>query len=314
MNNPAVSIIICTRNRACQLAPTLSSVIASTHASKLATELIVVDNGSSDETSDVVRSATEDWGSDGIVYLVVPEPGQCRARNAGISRSRGQALLWTDDDVRVTECWVDELALPLLANEADCVIGGWTTAPHLNPLISALDAMGFSRGMETSSYLKVETDPLPVGMNMSFHRRVLRDVPEFDINLGPGVTGYGDDSLFGLRMRAAGYRFMLKEHLRVEHHMDPSRLTPEGMLRAAKLGGMSAAYIDYHFNGKPAPKLRLHAGRFKRWLLSLGSRALRRWSTRDQAAFLYDQSYTSQMLKESHEAPRYFGRGCRDGR
>src|ERR1700738_2558687 len=59
-----LSLVICTRNRATQLAQTLKSV--STIRSLLKWELIVVDNGSTDRTSDVVS----EYAASGLVRCV----------------------------------------------------------------------------------------------------------------------------------------------------------------------------------------------------------------------------------------------------
>ncbi|HEV3085838.1 MAG TPA: glycosyltransferase, partial [Candidatus Elarobacter sp.] len=55
-------------------------------------ELIVVDNGSSDATPEVARKH-------GAVYVFVGEPNRGKARNAGVARASGDAILFIDDDV-----------------------------------------------------------------------------------------------------------------------------------------------------------------------------------------------------------------------
>jgi cellulose synthase/poly-beta-1,6-N-acetylglucosamine synthase-like glycosyltransferase len=84
-----VSIIIPTYNRAAML----PQAIESAKNAGGNPEVIVVDNGSTDETPEVCRGIT------GIRYLRLdPNVRQARARNAGIELSTGEFLLFLDDD------------------------------------------------------------------------------------------------------------------------------------------------------------------------------------------------------------------------
>ena len=64
----------------------------------MAIEVLVVDNGSRDSTRRVVRQAKL-WGQSPR-YLFEPRLGLACARNAGMAATRGEVLLWADDDVR----------------------------------------------------------------------------------------------------------------------------------------------------------------------------------------------------------------------
>lgn len=84
-----VSIIIPTYNRAAML----PRAIESAKNAGGNPEVIVVDNGSTDETPEVCRTIS------GIRYLRLdPNVRQARARNAGIAISTGEFLLFLDDD------------------------------------------------------------------------------------------------------------------------------------------------------------------------------------------------------------------------
>ncbi len=84
-----VSIIIPTYNRAALL----PKAIESAKNAGGDPEVIVVDNGSTDDTADVCRTIS------GIRYIHLdPNIRQARARNAGIEASTGEFLLFLDDD------------------------------------------------------------------------------------------------------------------------------------------------------------------------------------------------------------------------
>ena len=81
MPDAIATIIICTRNRASSLSGTLESVVAD--SSTVARELIVVDNGSTDDTAAVVERL--DSASFPVKLIREATPGLSNARNRGIA-------------------------------------------------------------------------------------------------------------------------------------------------------------------------------------------------------------------------------------
>lgn len=77
----SLSVVIPTHNRAALLPAAIASVRAQAHP---ALELIVVDDGSTDETAEIVRAR-----ADIDVYVRQESAGQAAARNAGIRRAGG---------------------------------------------------------------------------------------------------------------------------------------------------------------------------------------------------------------------------------
>jgi glycosyltransferase involved in cell wall biosynthesis len=88
-----ISVIIPTFNRAAKLVRAVDSVLAQTHTRL---ELIVVDDGSSDRTGDLLRA----YRDPRLRVLQQPNRGVSAARNAGIAASGGEcvALLDSDDE------------------------------------------------------------------------------------------------------------------------------------------------------------------------------------------------------------------------
>jgi glycosyltransferase involved in cell wall biosynthesis len=70
-------------------------------------EIVVVDDGSTDATSDVAREA----GADRV--LRVPHGGPAAARNAGIEAARGEIILFTDADCEPAVEWIARMVAPL---------------------------------------------------------------------------------------------------------------------------------------------------------------------------------------------------------
>ena len=97
--DPLVSVIIPTHNRASLLPRAIESVLSQTRKDW---ELVMVDDGSSDNTREVVRSYCEQDGR--IHYLGSPRAGVCAARNTGLARATGRFVAFLDDD----DYWLPE--------------------------------------------------------------------------------------------------------------------------------------------------------------------------------------------------------------
>lgn len=87
---PLVSVIVPTYNRAEYLAETIDSVLAQDHGH---IEVIVVDDGSTDATADVLAPY-----ADRITVLRQANRGQAHAVNAGLAEARGEYLTLVSDD------------------------------------------------------------------------------------------------------------------------------------------------------------------------------------------------------------------------
>jgi glycosyltransferase involved in cell wall biosynthesis len=243
---PVISVIICTRNRASSLARTLESLGTTAVPDALEAELIVVDNGSMDDTRTIVEAASIPNMT--VRYTCESKVGQCAARNRGLLESTGDVIVFTDDDVCVPPDWLARLCCPIIEGCADAVAGGIRIAPHLErPWLSG-DLRAWLAC--TDGNAAIDAGVL-VGANMAFARRVLGKVPSFDTELGPGALGFGDDSLFSKQLLKAGYRIVDARDVEVEHHFDERRLSEASFLRIAKNLARSHAYIARHWERVP---------------------------------------------------------------
>ena len=302
-----VSIIICTRNRADSLRETLASLAKAEIPSDYEVEVLVVDNGSTDHTPEVVREIRLPRLH--LRYLLESQPGQCFARNAGLRAATGQVILFTDDDVRVSPRWIEGMTRPILTGTADAVAGGVIFPPAVEQAFRATLRTGsvVRRGWFASSE---ELDPVTpdrlIGANMAFGRHVLERVPEFETDLGPGALGFGDDTLFAWRLREEGFRLSSALQVTVEHHLDTTRLTPAALLTLAKKMGATTGYLDWHWKQVEVPLNSLRAAWLRvktqlRRLISKRTESLPEWE------FVYAMSLArrEQFQRESQRPRKY---------
>lgn len=236
------SIIIVTRDRADDLRMTLAAMGRVEVPAGFEVELLVIDNGSSDNTAELVRYCM--ISRIPVRYILEKRPGLSHGRNRGLAEAKGEILLFTDDDVRPPSGWLVGMCEPILSGEADAVAGGVKIAPELlRPWMSPMHRAWLA----SSEWLERGKPQAMVGANMAFSRKVLEKVPGFDPELGAGALGSGEESLFSAQLIAAGYRIADRIDLCMEHHFQPSRLKRSSWLSAAEKLGISHAYRGHHW-------------------------------------------------------------------
>lgn len=89
---PLVSVVIASYNMGQYVVAALRSALEQTYRN---TEIIVVDDGSTDDTADVLRPLLADAR---VRYVHQPNAGQAKAKNRGISEARGEFVAFLDAD------------------------------------------------------------------------------------------------------------------------------------------------------------------------------------------------------------------------
>ncbi len=304
-----VSVIIPTRNRADSLHETLAAIGRVAVPDFISAELIVVDNGSTDETKAVVHASAP--ANMPTRYVWEPRPGQNYAYNAGLARAEGEALVFTDDDVRPRAQWLEAMCRPILLRHADALSGRVVIPPYLlRPWMSFADRVRMAEVGNGGAGVWL------VGANMAFARRVFGIVPLFDVEVGPGALGLHGEGLFGRQLQAAGVSIKRAgEDSTVEHHFGVERLSSKAWRRLAVASGRSMAYIDYHWEHKTIPVSRARVCRARLQLLALRTRE-QAWFRREgiseheweQVSWL---SYFRQMRLEQMRPRNYEKHGFR---
>jgi len=241
---PDLTVAVCTRDRAPELARTLGALTAARIPPGLEWELLVVDNGSTDDTRDVLARF---GGRLPLRRVWEPRPGLSMARNRAVDEARGRAILWTDDDVTVGADWIETYA-DAFARHAGCgFFGGPIRASFRAPRPAWLEAAWPSVAMyyavrePPAAGTAVTPDYVPFGANFGIRSHIQRRYA-YDPELGrrPGELRSGeewdvlqralDDGVVGRWVAAA-----------VEHRISPERATREFLCGVARAMGRSGA-------------------------------------------------------------------------
>jgi glycosyltransferase involved in cell wall biosynthesis len=207
--SPFASVIICTRNRSASLARTLQSIVQAAHGIAETWELIVVDNGSTDATPEVVASF-----EDRLPVNLVKEPraGLSNARNAGVAAARGNYILWTDDDVVVDVNWLRAWLAAFRERPDDAVFGGRTEPLYEEPrqswFIESQAHLGSLLAIRDEPvWVSIAPDRVPYGLNYAVRGIEQRKHPyDPDLGVAPGRRRGGEEVAVIRQILAEGGR------------------------------------------------------------------------------------------------------------
>ena len=206
--NPSASVIIRTRNRAHLLSRALRSLALQTTGFETF-EIIVVDDGSMDDTSDVCEKLKPDLPN--MRYIPMKEHfGIGRAGNVGLKTAGGDLLLFTDDDCIVREDWVERM-VGALAQEP--IVVGLISSPTKNRSILCHNIDEFHPFLPGRRAGPVD---FIAGANMGVRRSVLEELKGFRES-----GQMCEDMELILRARQRGYRPYFRPDVVVTH--DPDR-------------------------------------------------------------------------------------------
>ena len=132
-----LSIIIPTRNRADLLALALESLTRQT-LSPEAFEVLVIDNGSTDQTE--VMAQIFSARLENLRYFYEPEPGLHSGRHRGMLEAKGEILVFTDDDIEALPSWLSSVA-EAFSNAEVALVGGNNLPMFLAPPPKWLDRL-----------------------------------------------------------------------------------------------------------------------------------------------------------------------------
>lgn len=99
-----ISVVIPTRNRADLLSSAIHSLLSQTLA-RHRFETLIIDNGSTDHTAEVVSKFTGQIPN--LRYIHAPEPGLHVGRHRGMREAKGGVLVFADDDIEATPSWLE---------------------------------------------------------------------------------------------------------------------------------------------------------------------------------------------------------------
>lgn len=251
-----VSVIVPTLNRANLLARTLLTLIHQNCPRDF--EIIIVDNGSTDNTKEVVEKL-ESLSPYRIRYLYDARPGLLVGRHVGARAAEGDILSFVDDDVIVPPCWVENIYR--LFSNTNVSLATGNNLPFFEDIKP--DWLDFLwRNCEHGRYLgelslldfgnepKEITAAFVWGLNYHIRKNILIDVGgfhpdilsrQFEIYVGDGETGIWRE------LEKNGYRAFFEPGLSLYHTVTKERMTKDYFIKRSYIQGMMNSYTDIRY-------------------------------------------------------------------
>lgn len=250
-----LSVIIPTRNRSYLLDGALESLTKQSHP-QISYEVIVIDNGSTDNTKEVVLSYSNRIHS--LLYFNEPKPGLHHGRHLGMRMARSDILVYADDDIEAFPSWLSAIAWSF--NNPDVVLVGGKNVPKFeSPPPSWLLKMWEKdrQGRRILAYLSlielgsenIEIDPYYVfGCNYSIRKTILQQAGGFHPDAMPSdlirYRGDGETHVSDF-VRTNGLKAVYNPFAAIRHVIPTTRMTSEYFAQRAYNEGVSCSFTDY---------------------------------------------------------------------
>ncbi len=247
-----LSVIIPTRNRSKILFGTLESIAKQTLHSNLF-EVIVVDNGSTDSTRDVVDSFIGKIQN--LRYYYDESPGLHVGRHKGLKEAKTDIIVYADDDIETFPTWLEGIAeafedkdvmlvggktLPKFeAEPPDWIMKMWLQAHPEGNVLFSLSILDFGDSIK-------EINPYFVfGCNFSIRKSVILEASGFHPDAMPQVfikyRGDGESYVWRYIMEN-GLKTLYCPKALIFHHVPKERMTLKYFYRRAYIQGISDSF------------------------------------------------------------------------
>jgi glycosyltransferase involved in cell wall biosynthesis len=229
-----LSFVIPAYNEEAYLPACLESILAQTQSLATPTEIIVVNNASTDRTREVALQYP------GVTVVDEPRKGLTFARQAGFAASSGSLIANVDSDSRLTPGWVETVLrtfdqTPTLAALSGPVVY-YDLTPRQRVFVQVFYLIAFATYVTNRYILRVGS--MVQGGNFITSRAALEAIGGFNL----AISFYGEDTDIARRLNTVGeVRFTLA----LKMFSSARRLRKEGMFTMAWRYGINYFWTTF---------------------------------------------------------------------
>lgn len=226
---PHISVCICTRRRAEQLACLLKKLDGQETGGLFEFSVVVADNDAERSAEPVVRAGALRVP---VRYCVQPQPNIALTRNAALAQAKGDYIAFIDDDEFPVPCWLLELFKTLRRYQSDGVLGPVVPRFQTPPPRWIARGRFFDRPTHPTGF-RIGGSEGRTG-NLLFRREIIEGM---DPVFRPRFGGGGEDRDLFRRWMAMRREFVWCNQAVAYEWVPPGRMKRRFMLRRALLRG-----------------------------------------------------------------------------
>ena len=305
-----ISIIICCYNSETRIERTLEAI--SLQETKLKWEILIVDNNSNDET---VKVATNFWNKlnheNSLEVFFEKEPGLSHARKCGVNNSKGELIIFCDDDNHLDPDYIKNAHSNMASDNNMGALCGKNTPKFMGPqdtiINSFIEAYACGELYSESTYLTGKSSPWGAGLVVrSKFMKTLYNELNFSSILSDrkgNALSSGGDTEFCYLLKLAGYTWRYDTSLHLFHELPADRLTYNYLKKLRYSQGKAMASIDWYYKFGDYKRFKV---KNSAWLKIFVSQFLRLFtyrlsipiSKKKHLENLYQLGYITQLWKE----------------
>ena len=255
MSDRSISLVVCTHNRADLLPRCLRAAVAQTLPFS-DYELLVVDNGSTDNTTHIVERFQNRYRKHHIRYFYHSARGLSEARNRAAAEAKSPILHYIDDDAVPQPDLLERIKGTFDRFPQAAVVGGriQVTLPECLPdWFSAYFSGYYSQfNLPYADIVRLsDVAEFPFGANISFRREALAQQGFFRTTLGRmGKDASGGEELdMTYRIHVSGGQVFYNPLALVDHLITPDRIEWDYIVQSAVAAGRNWAYYNNEILG-----------------------------------------------------------------
>jgi glucosyl-dolichyl phosphate glucuronosyltransferase len=240
-----ISVVIATLNRANYLRKALQS-LSDQNMESSDYEVIVVDNGSTDNTKIIVEEFSR---NPNFVYLFEPVVGLSKARNTGLKAATGDYVAYLDDDAIAHPAWLKNILsdfekfTPIPGCIGGCVLPIWEIPQPdwlSDKMLVYLSLVSWS---DIPTILQVNQGIS--GCNMAYSKEILMGIGGFREELGRhGRNLLSNEEVYVQQLLISkGFNIIYDPEIAVLHHIAAERLDKKWFEARVFWQGISKAFM-----------------------------------------------------------------------
>lgn len=241
---PRFSVIFCTYNREKYIFKAMESVALQSYPHEKY-EIVLVNNNSTDKTEELCNAFQEKYPNISFNYCIERQQGLSYARNRGIKESRGELLVYVDDDATVFPDYLQSYDDFFQQHLKELAAGG-PIIPHYE--VSPPKWISHYTEVLLTGYLNNGNEVVPFkfgkypgGGNACYRAEVFREFGFFNVELGrkgKGLIGAEEKDFFA-RLLSKGKKIWYVPGAGIYHYIPEQKLTEDHFRRLTYSIGVS---------------------------------------------------------------------------